>query len=122
MQLKKRINLKIFIPVSLSATALFLLFSSSRVETIVILGVYAATLINLYLLMNIIEKIIAAATSFDAIEYSKFNMVLVFIGKMGIIFVALFISVQFVEKRVIIPLLNYVIQIFVLGVSFKRTG
>jgi hypothetical protein len=121
MQLTKRINLKLFIPLSLSFTCLALLFSRNTLEASVIIGIYIATLINLALLLGVISKIVEIGSSTEPVEYSKLNLALVFIGKMGIIFLGLSLGVHFMDKRVIIPLLNYVIQIFVLGVSFKRS-
>jgi flagellar biosynthesis protein FliQ len=121
MQLTKRINLKLFIPLSLSFTGLALYFSNSAFEAMVITCIYLATLINLGLLLGVMSKIVEIASSVEPVEYSKINMTLVFVGKIIIIFLGLSLGVHFMGKRVIIPLLNYVIQIFVLGVSFKRS-
>ncbi len=122
MPLRKRINLKIFIPVSLITTLALLLFSQSQTETLVILGVYLATLINLFLLLSVINKIVEIGTATEPVDYSKLRLALVFLAKMLVLFLALTIGVHFTGKRIIIPLLNYVIQIFVLGVSFKRSN
>lgn len=122
MPLRKRINLKIFIPVSLITTVALLLFSESSKEVTVILGIYAATLANLFLLLSVIQKIVEIGTATEPVDYSKLNLALVFVAKMAIIFLALTIGVHFMGKRIIIPLLNYVFQIFVLGVSLKRTN
>lgn len=122
MPLRKRINLKIFIPTSLITTCALLLFSNSSTETFVILGVYAATLLNLFLLLSVIQKIVEIGTATEPVDYSKMKLALIFILKMAVIFLALTIGVHFTGKRIIIPLLNYVIQIFVLGVSLKRSN
>lgn len=122
MPLTKRINLKIFIPVSVFTTCLALLFASNQVDVFAIIGIYLATLTNLFLLLSVVQKIVEIGTADEPVNYSKLNMALVFVAKMGIIFLALTIGVHFMEKRIIIPLLNYVFQIFVLGVSMKRTN
>ena len=122
MPLTKRINLKIFLPVSILSTAALLLLSKSNTETLVILGVYLATRLNLFLLLSVIQKIVDVAVATEPVEYSKLNLVLIFIAKMVVIFLALTIGVHFMGKRIIIPLLNYVFQIFVLGVSFRRSN
>jgi len=122
MPLRKRINLKIFIPTSSITTCALLLFSNSNTETFVILGVYAATLLNLFLLLSVIQKIVEIGTATEPVDYSKMKLAFVFIAKMAVIFLALTIGVHFTGKRIIIPLLNYVIQIFVLGVSLKRSN
>ena len=122
MQLTKKINLKVFIPVSLINTALFLFFASSQKDVYVIIGIYLATLLNLYLLLSVILKIVEIGSSPEPVEYSKLNLALIFVAKMAIIFLALTIGVHFMGKRIIIPLLNYVFQTFVLGVSMRRSS
>ena len=122
MPLRKRINLKIFIPVSVVTTCALLLFSKSQLETFVILGIYIATLINLFLLLSVIHKIVEIGTATEPVDFSKLKLAMIFVAKMAIIFLALTIGVHFTGKRIIIPLLNYVIQIFVLGVSLKRSN
>ncbi|MBK23822.1 MAG: hypothetical protein CME70_07445 [Halobacteriovorax sp.] len=122
MPLRKRINLKIFVPLSLVTTTGLVFFSQSTAETLVILGVYVATLLNLFLLMSVIQKIVEIGTATEPVDYSKIKLALIFVAKMAVIFLALTIGVHFTGKRIIIPLLNYVIQIFVLGVSLKRSN
>lgn len=122
MPLTKRINLKVFIPTSLIITGGLLFFSNSQKEFIVISVIYVATLINLFLLLSVIQKIVEIGTATEPVHYSKLNMALVFVAKMAVIFLALSIGVHFMGKRIIIPLLNYVFQIFVLGVSLKRSN
>ena len=122
MQLRKRINLKIFIPVSVLTTCLALFFASNTTDIYVIIGNYIATLGNLFLLLSVIQKIVEIGTATEPVEYSKLKLALIFVAKMAIIFLALTIGVHFMGKRIIIPLLNYVFQIFVLGVSMKRTN
>lgn len=121
MQLTKRINLKLFIPISLGFTCVALFFANSNLEVMVISGIYVATLLNLGMLLGVISKIVEIGSSVEPVKYSKILMVLAFIGKMAVIFLALSLGVHFMGKRIIIPLLNYVIQIFVLGVSLKRS-
>ncbi|MFT6068743.1 MAG: hypothetical protein ACJAT2_003532 [Bacteriovoracaceae bacterium] len=121
MQLTKKINLKLFIPLSLGFTSAAALFAQSQLEIYVILGVYVATLLNLGMLLGVISKIILIGSSVEPVKYSKIMLAITFIGKMAVIFLALSLGVHFMGKRIIIPLLNYVIQIFVLGVSLRRT-
>lgn len=121
MQLTKRINLKLFIPLSLGFTCLALLFAKTSQEALVITGIYFTTLTNLGLLLGVISRIVEIGSSTEPVSYSKLNLALVLVGKMAIIFLGLSLGVHFMGKRVIIPLLNYVIQIFVLGVSLKRS-
>ncbi len=121
MQLTKKINLKLFIPLTLGFTCVALFFAQSQLEIYVILGVYGATLLNLGMLLSVISKIILIGTSVEPVKYSKIMLAITFIGKMAVIFLALSLGVHFMEKRIIIPLLNYVIQIFVLGVSLRRS-
>jgi hypothetical protein len=122
MPLRKRINLKIFIPFSVLIAAASLYFATNTTDVYVILGIYLATLVNLFLLLSVIQKIVEIGTATEPVEYSKLNLALIFVAKMAVIFLALSIGVHFMGKRIIIPLLNYVFQIFVLGVSLRRTN
>ena len=80
-----------------------------------------ATVINQFLLVEVISEIVAEKTSNPDVKYRvrKFRLIFLFLLKLIIIFGALSLGVHLMGKRVIIPLLNYVVLIFVLGLSLK---
>ena len=120
MELIKRINLKLFIPLSVISTLLFALFSKSWTEVIVLLSVYAATLVNLYMLMWIIAALILNEEVRLTGKVDVFKVVMFFFLKVFIVFGALSLGVHFIGNKIIIALINYVVQIFVLGISMRH--
>ncbi len=115
MALETKINLKKYLLFSVPSTAICFLLSKNSTEIVIIMVVYLSTLFNQYLLVKVIRDLIDP-------EKKKNNLVLVtlFVVKMVVILAALSLSVHFMGKRVIIPLLNYVILIFVLIASLKK--
>ena len=71
--------------------------------------------------MEVISEIVTEKTSNPDMKYriKKFRVVTLFLLKLLIIFGALSLGVHLMGKRVIIPLLNYVVLIFILGPSLK---
>lgn len=49
-------------------------------------------------------------------------LVFYFLGKITIIFAGLSLGVHFMGDKVIIPLINYILQIFILVLSMRKTG
>lgn len=120
MHLRKRINPKLFIPLSALCLAVTLGFTNSSIEIYTVIAIYVATLINQGMLLYVIDLIIAVGKDDIKAPASKLTMFIFFIVKIFIIFAALSMGVHFMGKRIIIPLLNYVFHIFVLGVSLRR--
>jgi hypothetical protein len=88
-----------------------LAFARSVNEVLGILVIYLATILNQLLLVEGVFELVGAS--------NKVKVVLLFLTKMAILFGALAFGVHLMGKRVIIPLLNYVVIIFVLGTSLK---
>ncbi len=120
MPVIKRINLRLFLPVSLATLLVFSLFCKGQTEILVLLGVHVATLINLYMLMFVVDRLLLNQEVLASKNIDKFKVVSYFLLKIFILFFALSLGVHFIGNRIIIALLNYVIQIFVLGISLKR--
>jgi len=53
-------------------------------------------------------------------EFDKGRVILFFMGKMLVLFLGISLGVHFMGNRIILAILNYVAQIFILGVSLKR--
>ena len=58
MELIKKIDHKLFWPISLITTMIFCLFARGTTEVIVVSGIYVATLISLFLLMYIMHVVV----------------------------------------------------------------
>lgn len=113
-----KINLKkylIFSAILLSFSSLFL---RSKAEFGVVLLVYLASCANHWMLIYIVRKLTDAAAN-NAQRNGKL-ITLMSIGKLLIVFAAISFGVQIMSKRIIIPVLIYVLQIVVLYLSFEK--
>jgi len=120
MSLQKRVNLKRFFIISLPIFGATLYLCHGQKEIIANILVYLAILTNFYMLIQIIEYLAQLAITGKRGHTNKWKVIGFFLGKMLAIIVALTLSVQIMGDRLIIPVLSYVIQIFVLGVSLRR--
>ncbi len=121
MRIIKKINFKRYFLWSIVPTSICLALSQNITEIVVILTIYIATVINQFFLVEVISEMISEKTSNPQIKYRvrKLRVVTLFLFKLLIIFAALSLGVHLMGKRVIIPLLNYVVLIFILGLSLK---
>ncbi|GAB4023138.1 MAG: hypothetical protein Fur0010_26350 [Bdellovibrio sp.] len=83
-------------------------------------GVYLATLVNFWMLINIIEYLALSVKSGNKEKINKWKVSGFFVGKLLALLIALTLSIQIMGDRLLIPVLSYVSQIFVLGVSLRR--
>jgi hypothetical protein len=112
MFLTRRINFKKYLLLSLPTTLVTLVFVHSVKDVIAILIIYLGTILNQLLLVEGVFGLVGAS--------NKSKVFSIFILKIAILFGALALGVHLMGKRVIIPLLNYIVLIFVLGVSLKN--
>jgi hypothetical protein len=120
MELIKKIDHKLFWPLSLVSTGGFLLLTTGLSEVLVILGVYTSTLISFYSLMYLMLSIMKSP---DALRNGTFNKgKFAFYGFCHALFLfgSIGLGVLFIKKRIILAVLNYVIQIFVLGIGLRK--
>lgn len=87
-------------------------------EIKVMITVFIAAGLNQWMLVRGVLKLTNQATGKE--ESDKLGMILLFLGKLIVLVVALTLGVQIMGKRIIIPLLIYVLQIVVLYLSFKK--
>jgi hypothetical protein len=99
-------------------TSLFLVRSFS--EYLVIIGVVFAVCANHWMSIFVVRQMSENAVS----EKSKNSHLipLLTIGKLILVVVALSFGVQIMGKRIIIPVLIYVLQIVVLYLSFEKNN
>ena len=79
--------------------------------------VYAATILNHLML---IEGGLQLTDAASGKKIDKMDLALVFLGKFGILIGAIYLGWHFMGNRVFIPMFNYLIQIFVLILSYKK--
>lgn len=111
MNLTGRINFKKYLLFSLMTTLITLTFARGVNDVIAILIIYFATVLNQLLLVEGVFELTSAS--------NKSKVIIIFLIKMAILFGALTLGVHLMGKKVIIPLLNYVVIIFVLGTSLR---
>jgi hypothetical protein len=123
MHIKKRVNLRRYFSLSMIPTLLVIIYFREMTMTIAVLMVYLATIINQACLVEIVEEMSSASLPTSESETSKkmdkFWLVQLGVVKILVLIGALTLSVLLIGNKVIIPLINYVIIIFILGISLK---
>lgn len=112
MKITDRVNFQKYLLLSLVTTLITLLFTRGAMEVVAVLIIYLATILNQLLLVEGVLELTGAS--------KKTKVFLIFIIKLPLLFGALALGVHFMGKRVIIPLLNYIVIIFVLGYSLRN--
>ncbi len=118
MHISEKINFKKYALFSsiLLIASFFLARNSAEMK--VMLTVFIAAGLNQYMLVRGVLKLTNQAIGAE--ESDKFGLILLFLGKIIVLVVALTLGVQIMGKRIIIPVLIYVLQIVVLYLSFKK--
>ncbi len=120
LKIATKINLKLFIPLSLAITLGFTFFCRNTHEVVTHWFVYGATLVNFYMLHVVVRELIVAGKGQQRPD--KFLMFSYSAAKLLVLFGALSLGVLFMGNRIIIPVLNYAFQIFVLCASYIHKG
>jgi len=120
MELIKRIDHKLFWPVSLITTLIFCLFGRDQTEILSIIFVYLATLIALFMLMAILHGLIMDPEVKATGKVKKSRLFSYMFLHVIFLFGSIGIGVHFMGNRIIIAVLNYVVQIFVLGIGLRK--
>jgi len=115
----KKINAKIFISLSIPPTAVCLYFSNYPDEWIAVLTVYVATVIYLIMFAEAVYELTAPYTE-EGYVSNKRKLAFLFIGKIVILISAIIFGRQIMGSKIIIPVLNYFVHIFVLGASLSK--
>jgi len=117
----KKINLKKYLLSSVLTTGIALAFAQNSTEIIAILVIYLATILNQFILVEVIMEMVSERKNDLSRTYrvNKTKVALLFVLKLLILFGALSLGIHLMGKRVLIPLLNYVVLIFILGLSLK---
>ena len=119
MLIAEKINLKKYALLSTVLLAADYFFARDMAELKVMLTIFLAACLNQWMLVRGVMQITNVASGKE--EADKTNLILLFIGKVIVLLVALIFGVQIMGKRIIIPVLIYVLQIVVLYLSMKNT-
>ncbi len=118
MRLSEKINFKKYLILSIILIALFYPFLQGLTEFKVLIVTYIAVLINQYMLVQGVADLIEPMARGEKADNGW--IVFLFVGKALMLIIALIYGVQIMGNRIIIPVLFYVCQIFVLIFSSKR--
>lgn len=113
-----KINLKKYTLYSIILLSLSCLAVRSLEEYVVIILVFLASCINHWALIFVVRRLSEEAAG-QGQKYRRLIPIMN-IGKLVLVIAALSFGVQIMGKRIIIPVLIYVLQIVVLYLSFEK--
>ena len=113
MRLRTELNLKRYILFSLPSTAICIALCRSWIEVLGVFLIYLGTVLNQIMLVVSLKEMVLPFIDTESQRSNK-KIVLLFVGKLVILFGSLSLGVHLMGKRVLIPLINYVVLIFVL--------
>lgn len=119
MHISERVNLKKYFILSAPLLALTYFLAKNPAEFKVMGTVFLAACLNQFLLVKGVLKMTNSAVGKEPTD--KLGLMSLFAGKAIVLIVALTFGVQIMGKRIIIPVLIYVLQIAVLTFSMKKT-
>lgn len=120
MDSKIGINLKKYFLYSLPSTGLCVFLARSPEEIFAIILALVLTFVNQYLLVLGVSELLNPAYLEDSAQRPTKKIIFFFVLKMLILALALYFCAVIMGKRVIIPIINYVILIFVLYFSLEK--
>ena len=120
MLIAEKINLKKYALFSTILLAFDYFLARDMAELKVMLIIFLAACLNQWMLVNGVMQITNVASGKESPD--KAYLIMLFIGKVIVLLVALVFGVQIMGKRIIIPVLIYVLQIVVLYLSMKKSG
>jgi hypothetical protein len=114
----KKINLKKYFALTIVSTAFCFYFAENQQEFI---GISIAMLFTAISQLALTEAVcLLTDMSSNLTEKQKKKKLIIFmVLKLFFLFLGLALGVHFMGKRVIIPVLNYILQISALGVSLR---
>ena len=117
MRSVRKINLLRYFILTGLTTAVACYVTKDLNEISGVMIIYAATILNHLLL---IEGGLQLTDAASGKKIDKMDLVLVFLGKFGILIGAIYLGWHFMGNRVFIPMFNYLVQIFILVFSYKK--
>jgi hypothetical protein len=117
MLIRERINLKKYFSLSFLLLSLSYFICNGPKEFLVVLIVFAGVVINQWLLVSSVNKLIKKTLNNEST--SNFTIIASMFFKTIILVIAITFGVHFIGNRIIIPILIYIVQIFVLYLSLR---
>ncbi len=118
MPIKRKINLKKYIVLTLLNFIIFSMLFRTLSEVKVLFVMLVAVLLNQYMLFAGIDSMIRPIVKGEKPENGW--VFFLFVSKILILFLGLIYGVQIIGNRIIIPLLFYVFQIFIFVLSQRK--
>ncbi|MEH0860089.1 hypothetical protein [Halobacteriovorax sp. DPLXC-1] len=118
-ELINKISFSRYFILSLPLAAICLFFLTFGKEWLAFGIIYAATVIYLVMFWMAVDELIKPHRV-EGYKANKKYLAFLFIGKTAILIGALLFSVQILESKIIIPVINYFLNIFVLGASIRK--
>lgn len=125
MLLKTKINLKLYLGLSAVSTGAACLLAQNFIEVLAIIIIAMAAVINQSVLVELVLEMFSTAAQgglSGGPRVDKGRVLMLTLVKMGVILGAISFGVLFMGNRIIIPVINYVIMIFILAASMDRKG
>jgi hypothetical protein len=117
MHLKEKINLKKYISFSIALLLMSYGLCTGPKEFLVVSTIFVAVILNQWMLLSSVDAMVIAAKGGE--NKGAANIIFSFLFKLVILIIAISFGVHIMENRIIIPILIYVAQIFVLYFSLK---
>jgi uncharacterized membrane protein YfcA len=119
MELRKKINYKLFIICSAISTVLTSLVLKNTSEHIGHVAFYICVILSFYFLLRAVSSLITIGSKSEKVNMTSMFRLMFF--HLIILLIGLGIGVHFMGNKIIIGLINYIIQIFILGLSMKKS-
>ena len=113
----KRVNLNRYFAFTALTTLCAMLFHRNINDIYGILIIYVGTILNHFLLLETVICIIRMAKGKSV---DKLALMIMFFGKFVVLISVIYLGWHFMDDRVFIPMLNYLIQIFILFLCLDR--
>ena len=117
MQSIRKIKLLRYFVLTILSTLVALFFNRNVNEVYGILIVYVGTILNHYLLLEAGDNVVKIARGQ---KIDKFSLITILVGKFTILIGAIYLGWHLMDDRVFIPMLNYLVQIFILILCFDK--
>ncbi len=112
---ERKIDFRKYLPLSILPYVGEVIFERTIDVLIACLVIYVSVVISQMMLVSGANKMLGATQGTN-----RLPIVAMFIGKAIVLFLGIAIGVHFIGNKVIIPVIFYIYQIFILVVSLKR--
>lgn len=118
MELRKKIDYKLFMLCSVISTLITIIFLKNTNEYIGHIAFYLCVLLSFFFLLRAVSFLLVIGIESEKVN--MFSMFKLMFFHLIILLIGLGIGVHFMGNKIIIGLINYIIQIFILGLSMKK--